>query len=305
MRREKLFSKDGYYSFLVQSNALLHREATDYGQRVVQQLLALRTAAEPVRILDLACGGEPITISAIMRAFPEQHFDYTGIDINPDQVELARHHFHYPENTVRVEIIEGSAWDLLESGVTGQYDIIFMGLNLHHGTPEEVYYLALQLNEFLKDKGVFINHDWYRPDDQLYRRRPDHHPQNEADSFLLVGRERLTTNTIPTVTEAEDNAEADPLWRCRYRKALRERLLANGGDTTGADSTYQHVALRDYPISITEFRKIFSQVGLRVRVLRYGERDPVEEYSAMPIATKSTELMAALQHMDEPEVTAD
>lgn len=298
MRREKLFSKDGFYSFIVQSNALLHHEAVEYGRRVVAQLLALRGTDEPVSILDLACGGEPISIAEIMRHFPHQRFHYTGIDINPDQVEHARTRFIYPDNTEQVRVIEGNAWDLQASGLTDSYDIVFMGLNMHHGTPEEIYYLAAQLAVLIKDDGVFINHDWYRPDDQPYVRRPDHHPDDPAESFLLVSQEDLSAIAIPPVTTEETEAGAcDALWRIRYREALRARLIECGGDVEGADATAQHVAMRDYPISVAEFRKIFEQVGFKVKALRYGNSDPVEAFSAMPIASRSSALMAALQQI--------
>lgn len=295
MREEQLFSKQGFYAFVVQSNVLLHKEAIEQGRRVLEHFLAGHKVGEPIRVLDLACGGEPISISAIMRHFPERRFEYTGIDINPDQTELAREHFQYPDNVSTVHIIEGNAWAPCSAGIAGRYDIIFMGMNLHHGTPEEVYYLATQIDKLLTDDGIFINHDWFRPDDEPYLRRPDHHPDDPQDSFLLLDKEQLSSLVIPNVTPDEQaGSETDAPWRTRYRDSLKQALLDRGGDPEGAASTAAHVQLRDYPISVQDFRRLFGAAGFRVKTRRYGDSKPFIANVAMPIVARSDELLATL-----------
>jgi len=85
MRREELFNRSGYYRFLLDSNALLHREAAAEATEALSSLLLDRAANKPERVLDLACGGWPTAISGVMVALPSRAFEYTGIDINPDQ----------------------------------------------------------------------------------------------------------------------------------------------------------------------------------------------------------------------------
>ena len=69
MRREKLFSNQGFYPFIVESNVLLHREAIEQGCLMFERLLKQRAPERPVRVLDLACGGEPVVMASIMESF--------------------------------------------------------------------------------------------------------------------------------------------------------------------------------------------------------------------------------------------
>ena len=286
MRREKLFSNDGFYPFIVESNVLLHREAIENGRQMVEQLLKNRTPERPVTVLDLACGGEPVVIAKIMEYFQERDFHYSGVDINPDQVEQARSVFKFPRNVVEVQVNEGNAWDFHTAEPARKYDVIFMGLNLHHGTPEEIHYLATRICDLLEDDGIFINHDCFRPDDQPYLRRPDYHPENPAESFHLLDKDLLSSVTQPSFTLNEmDSGSTEPDWRIRYRQSLDTTATQRGGDSAGIESMNQHVNLRDYPISLLEFRKIFEPLGFKVSTLHYDTRDPLGEFIAMAVAS--------------------
>jgi len=287
MRREELFSNDGFYPFIVESNVLLHREAFDSGRRMFELLLEKRTPARPVTVLDLACGGEPVVIADIMDSFPDRSFHYTGIDINPDQIKQVRSVFKFPKNVVEVQINEGNAWDFRTTEPTRKYDVIFMGMNLHHGTPEEIYYLATRIDDLLEDDGIFVNHDCFRPDDQPYLRRPDTHPENPDESFQLLDRDVLSSITKPSLTINEVHSGAsEPGWRLRYRQSLSTTATERGGDSAGIESMNQHVNLRDYPISLQEFRKIFELQGFKVNTLQYDTKDPLGEFIAMAVASR-------------------
>ena len=56
MRREQLFSRTGYYRYLLNVNVLLHREAAEASIDRVRSLLEGRHSGQPVRVLDLAFG---------------------------------------------------------------------------------------------------------------------------------------------------------------------------------------------------------------------------------------------------------
>ncbi|MFW2371909.1 MAG: class I SAM-dependent methyltransferase [Gammaproteobacteria bacterium] len=287
MRREKLFSNDGFYPFIVESNVLLHREAIDLGRQMFERLLQTQTPDRPVSVLDLACGGEPVVIAKIMDSFQDRCFHYTGIDINPDQVELARSVFTFPDNVAEVQFIEANAWDVRAAEPDRKYDVIFMGLNLHHGTPEEIYYLATRIYDLLEYDGIFINHDCFRPDDQPYLRRPDCHPQNPHESFQLLDQDILASISQPSFSINEiHGGTTEPGWRIRYRQSLSTTATKRGGDRAGIESMDQHVKLRDYPISQQEFRKIFESLGFKVNTLRYNTKDPLGEFIAMAVATR-------------------
>jgi len=293
MRREKLFSKDGCYSRVVESNVLLHDEVVSYGIRVVQALVKNHDPAQTIKVLDLACGAEPVSITEILNHFPDRRFSYTGIDINPDQVSFAQHQFRYPANIQETIILEGNAWDPCSSIPQGQFDMIFMGLNLHHGTPEEVYYLATQLSTILNRRGVFISHDVYRPDDQAYQRRPDHHPANNDESFRLLEPGLVESIQLPDVTQNELGSDTPMAkWRQDYNELIHQTLIERGVGQACADATYQHTTVRDYPISLRDFRYIFAQADkdLNVKSIRYGHSQPLMDYIAMALVSKDHHL---------------
>ena len=294
MRREKLFSKDGCYSRVLANNVLLHDVAVSYGTRVVKNLLKNHEPARMIRVLDLACGAEPVSISKILNHFPERRLSYTGIDINPDQVSFARHQFHFPANIQETIIFEGNAWDPRSSIPQGQYDLVFMGLNLHHGTPEEVYYLATQLSAILDPQGVFISHDVFRPDDQAYQRRPDHHPLNKDESFRLLEAGCVADVQLPAITAQELGSDTPMAkWRQDYNELIHRTLIERGVGRECADLTYQHTTVRDYPISLADFRYIFEQAeqDFKVKTIRYGHIQPLMDYIAMALVSKDHHLL--------------
>ena len=291
MRREQLFSRTGYYRYLLNVNVLLHREAAEASIERLGALLDGRHSGQPMRVLDLACGGLPITIARVLEAFPDQAFQYTGIDVNPDQVELARKQYDFPPNVTRARIIEANAWDLEPLALEPGFELVYSGMNLHHGTPEEIAFLGTQLLKLLAARGLFISHDVYRPDTAPYRRRPDHNPADPTESFLLVDPLRLAgAGIVPFETETDHRPE-EPAWRLDYLRRMRETLGARGADPAGAESTVRHMEQRDYPVSTRELRDLLQAQGWAVEVRRYPETgEPMAPYVAMCVATKASGL---------------
>jgi SAM-dependent methyltransferase len=281
MRRERLFSQGGFYAFLVESNVLMHREAAEQGTRIVHRWLVGRHEERPLRVLDLACGGMPVTIDRIMGSLYPRPCAYTGIDINPDQIAEARS-YPFAENVVSVDLREGNAWDLGELTTERPWDLIFSGMNLHHGTPEELAYLAREVAAVLAEDGLFIDHDWFRPSEAPYRRRP----QDPHDPFFMVSSQALTAAQIPPYDGAVDRGPVDPAWRRGYIEGLRDTLLARGADPQGAASTVAHVTARDFPASPRDVEAAFRAAGLQVRVLGYDSEEPLAPYTYMPVAAK-------------------
>ncbi len=285
MRREALFSRSGYYRFLLDTNALMHREARAAAFRVLGEL----TAAAPdrrLRVLDLACGGWPLSIAEAMGRCADRRFEYTGVDINPDQVESARALFRFPDSVTEVRILVGNAWDLGPLGLEPGVDLAFSGLNLHHGTPEEIEFLAWELLRLLAPGGRFLSHDVYRPEADRYRRRPAVNPLDPAESFRLVTPQRLVAAGISDSPLAVDSDPREPAWRDDYLARMHRLLLERGADTAGADSTVAHMRQRDYPISLGEFRGIFEPLGFVVETGRYpGAEHPMAPHLGWALAT--------------------
>lgn len=283
MRREQLFSAGGFYGFLVQSNVLLHREAVERGVEVLTRYLHGRADHRPIPVLDLACGGEPVSFAAMLARFPAYAFGYTGIDVNPDQVAAARR-FAFPPNVQPARLVEGSAWDL-RALPDGAFEVAFMGMNLHHGTPEEVRFLARGLARVLTPGGVFFDHDWFRPDDEPYVRRPDRDPDDPTESLRMVEPAALAPMEMGDLDLDEAPDGHDAPWRIAYVRGLHDTLRLRGADPAGARATAHHVARRDFPIATREFRRIFETEGFRVDVLAYDDSpEPLAPYTKMSVA---------------------
>lgn len=285
MRREELFNRSGYYRFLLDSNVLLHRQAAETAIAAVAPLIRRHDPNEPVRVLDLACGGWPMAIAGVMGAFPEQAFEYTGVDINPDQVELAGNLFEFPSNVLSVRILEGNAWDLRPLRIPSDCEVIFSGMNLHHGNPQELLYLSRQLRELPPPDGLLFSHDVYRPDAQPYLRRPDVNPDDASESFRLIDAVRIAAADTPAVEFAQDVGPGDPSWRRDYLERMRRTLIARGGDPDGTASTVAHMRQRDFPVSTQELTEILATVGFSTEVRRFDDTsEPMGPYVACCVA---------------------
>lgn len=295
MRREAFFSGDSPYEILVRSNMLLHRQAPAAVARHVAPVVESRPADEPVRLLDLACG-VPITMAEMMASFAATRFYYTGIDLNPDQVSKARS-FPFPDNVVESEIIEGSAWQLDGLGGTDgaadtdeparTFDVVFVGFNWHHGTPEELWYAARGIARLLARDGVLINHDCYRPDEHAYLRRPAR--ARGEDSWIdlrVVAPGELAAAGPPDFGFAEYPPDAaEPEWRHDLIALLEQGYRSGGGDDAGAEVLTSHSWTRDYPVSVAEIGEVLAAAGFDTEAERYpGAAGPLVPYLALVVA---------------------
>jgi SAM-dependent methyltransferase len=284
MRREALFSRSGFYGFLLKSNVLLHREATLDAIEAVRPVLAMCDKSQPVTVLDLACGGWPLTIADVLAAYPDIAFHYTGVDINPDQVALAATAFPFPDNVTEKRLIEGNAWELDRLDLERAYPLIFSGMNIHHGTTQEVAYLGLQLQQRLMPGGRFISHDVYRPDNTPYLPRPaviDGEPATLVDSRYLTAAGLQN----PGITGQTEKGEPD--WRVDYLARMYRTLIERGADPAGAESTTRHMRSRDYPISTRELRQLMERLGFQAEIHRYENSvEPLGPYVATCVMTQ-------------------
>ena len=270
MRQEKAFSKDGFYKFVLDSNLMLHEHVANRGCAYLHDWLQTNPAVETVSVLDLACGGLPVAIAQMIARCPERKFRYTGVDINPDQVEEARS-FSFPGNVVSTHLEEGNAWEFASLDLDERYDIIFSGMNLHHGTPEEIYCLLLQCRHILSDRGLFINHDFYRPAQFPYLRRPDFNPANPSESFAMISAQTLAAldgadclDLLPALPYAGD-VHSD--WRVPFMERYKAALKDKGAPEEGIQQVVTHVISRDFPISTPEMAKIAAKAGFKLTVL--------------------------------------
>lgn len=283
-----MFSKGGFYSFVVESNALVHRETGLIGGRVVAEWLARREVPSTIKVLDLACGGMPITIADIMRQFGDVSFEYTGIDINPDQVRQTRDNFEFPHNVSVCTVVEGNAWDLGALQLNGPYDIIFSGMNFHHGTPEELYYVGKQIHTLLSEDGVFLSHDAYRPNGLPYIRRPNCNSDDCSISYRQVDEKVIAAIDVPDfgITDHYPHAPADE-WRVEFFECFRSYLRQKGGEEDDITTCLDHVYERDYPVSAGEMTRILDAAGFHAEIHDFSEfNHPLGKYFAIVAAKK-------------------
>ena len=288
MKNEEVFNKEGFYKYVVKWNAIMHQEAIELGKKILAEWIQKRNSKSPVRVLDLACGGKPITITAMMNHCKDQVFTYTGIDINRDQINNAQNDFVFPNNAIHVELYEGDAWNLDELPIVGYYDIVFIGLNFHHGTPEELYCVGKQIYNRMERGGLLINHDIYRPDNLAYLSRPNRNPDNADETLELISVDRMESCGIQSFRSCvEESPNGAPDWRTGFIKELHNYLRSMGGSEKDVCRNMEHIWRRDYPVSTREIAKILSQTSLRTTVYRYERTlHPLQRYFAMVTASK-------------------
>lgn len=287
MKNEKAFSRDGFYRFVLEANLMLHQNVAVSGRRVVSRWLLSRRPQGAIRILDLACGGAPVSICNMTRHFDNYQFDYTGIDINPDQI-LAAKNFEYPDNYRTIELHEGNAWHFSDLIGQEKFDIVFSGMNLHHGTPEEILAVMVQIKSALSPNGLVLSHDFFRPETEVYLRRPAVDPES-GEPYWMVPPEALSRfdfKKLPTFKNPGLDDRAD--WRqpfiMKYRRALAEREAIQ----QGVDEIMAHVNARDYPVSINELIEIARLADLELQqVPMEVDKEPMKDYFCLLSGTSA------------------
>ena len=285
MKNEKAFSKNGFYKFVLDSNLMLHQHVAAAGTQVLTDWLKSQPLQKQIAVLDLACGGEPVSISKMLNNFPQRIFHYTGIDINSDQIEHAKTQFKFPDNVKTINLIEGDAWNI-EFLPDKKFDIIFTGMNLHHGTPEEIHCLLLQSVKKLSPSGIFINHDEYRPKHLPYLRRPNANPQNPSESFTMIQDNLLAAYQSTSLTFKEANPSNDSDWRATiFIEPYIEALKLRGAHSQGIKEVVSHVMTRDFPISVLEMEAIVDKAGFTYSYIDLkAQNEPLEQFFALIVA---------------------
>ncbi len=288
MKKEQLFKQDGVYYAIVTHNVLMHDEITELGTQIFKTFFENSTFDRPIKVLDLACGGTPVSVSDMIENVEQAQFSYTGIDINPDQVGCASQLFQFSDNVVHTNFLEANAWDLLPLNLDGPFDIIFTGLNIHHGTPEEIDYLVPQLKTLLSDNGVFINHDWYRPDDEVYVRRPSWNPNDDTESYRLIAKDKIDAQTKSYEKPSVEFESFHHEWRLQFIDGLTESYRGHTQDDAGADTLKSHMLERDFPVSRQDFSDILTSHGLYHKIFNYKNSGlQIWPFMAMPVFCKN------------------
>jgi len=284
MKQERAFSRDGFYMFVLESNLMLHEHVAERGQQLLLGWCQAKPRGASFKVLDLACGGTPFSISRMMAACSDREFHYTGIDINPDQVEAARA-FKFSANVVKTTLLEGNAWDLSTLPPDESYDIIFTGMNTHHGSPPEIYCLLLQVKGKLSPGGIYINHDLFRPATVPHLTRPQFNPEDPSESFAMVSDEILNKYHAGDLISPVDHDQIASDWRDQFLERYVEALQQRGAHEAGITQVVDHIRRRDFPVSTADIKVIAEQAGFNLSILDLGaSAEPLYQYFSLVCA---------------------
>lgn len=285
MRKDPVFDRDGTYQRLLEKNVILHREAMKMAKRLVEQhLKRKKTIPQPIRVLDLACGSRPLIPAAFMEQLSGYRFLYTGIDLNRDQIARARSQFQFSQN-VESSFLEGDAWSSEEIASYRGSHIVFIGLNIHHAIPEELFVLFRSLFEVIEEGGIFLNHDFFRPASFPYLRRPDV-DSISGESMIRIPKEKLQRAGFPTRLRAFFEKRGEE-WRGEFFVDYEASLRAIGFAPEEIDLTMKHLRTYDYPISREEMTLLLEEVGFRVSTHSYANpQHLLSRYFATILAQK-------------------
>ncbi len=284
MRREAAFGAKSIYAFIVDNNVLMHKEAAQKGSKIIAQWLKQqKKITQPFRVLDLACGGAPLIPNALMAFASSARFEYTGVDINADQVEAARN-FKFAKN-VKARILEEDAWGFKNLG-SKKFDFVFIGLNTHHAVPEELAFLARNVNSLLSPGGLYINHDKFRPERHRYLPRPDFSATTEK-SMRLISIKKLVRARIPAKSYPFLQQDQIGGWREALFQKFYKIMAGLNCNLASLEFSMEHVRERDFPVSVREMHKIFSKAGFKTKIHGYGRNPhPLKQYFSMLSAQK-------------------
>jgi ubiquinone/menaquinone biosynthesis C-methylase UbiE len=279
-RTMRIFDQSGFYRFVVRSNVAHHGDAAHEAQSAICRMKILNDHPGEYRLLDLACGHAPIAMARAMASFPATTFHYTGIDCNPAQVEGAGHH-RFAKNVAKRSFVQGDAWDLSQAE-TASIDFVYVGLNLHHGTPKEVAHLFSEIRRILKPGGVFFNHDSFRPEGTPLIARPSCNPADANESFVQIPEYKLEGITLPNCFSnqltAAEAGERD--WRRLFVPLFQRQLEEHHGDAAGIAATCKHIWDRDFSLTVSETVALLKAAGFENVSGRYfvPSRTPLGEY---------------------------
>ncbi len=137
------FTNWDIYKLCIEHNTLFHREVG----AILRARMSARTT--PFTFLDLACGDATLTAAA-MRGTPVSRF--TGVDFSTPALSLAK------ENTRELgcpcEFLEADFAGYLRAA-TGVFDVIYLGLSLHHFERAEKRDLVRQIFRITAPGGEF------------------------------------------------------------------------------------------------------------------------------------------------------
>ena len=200
----------------------------------------------------------------------------------------SRASFRFSENVVEVELVAGSGWDLDHLSGRLPFDVVYVGLNWHHGTPEEIWFLASAVRALLATDGLLVNHDCLRPQEHQLLRRPPALDGDPAQPTALVAPETLALSNVPAFGFAADTRATTPEWKLELIERLTGGFVDRGGGREGADEIVRHMHRRDFPVSAAELRVVLESASYEVEQSSYDRPDePLDPYLRLTVAASS------------------
>lgn len=101
-------------------------------------------------VLDIGCGTGALTLKAA-----QQGAKVTGMDINPQMLDIARKHAKELELPGHVQFLEAGVAEM-ESLESESYDVVMSGLCFSELSEDEQTYALKQVNRILKPEGLLL-----------------------------------------------------------------------------------------------------------------------------------------------------
>lgn len=102
------------------------------------------------KVLDIGCGTGALTLKAASRGA-----NVTGMDINPQMLDIARKHTKELKLTDHVQFMEAGVAES-ESLESESYDVVMSGLCFSELSEDEQIYALKQANRVLKENGLLL-----------------------------------------------------------------------------------------------------------------------------------------------------
>ncbi|EKD50415.1 MAG: hypothetical protein ACD_62C00545G0002 [uncultured bacterium] len=272
---------------LMASNVWMHTETAHVLAQQLAEWLSGKTILRPVQLADVGSGAVPITLCRILAelatakdpSFSRLLFHLAILDSDQQAInrfcDLATTpapgkdkwgkksadipSSPFPKSIVEKRMLRGNTWSPTDVGrlrpefLPQPVDVLFTGMLLHQGKPEQVYTLAQNVHSILTDGGLWLIHDLFMPDTEPYLTIASE-VTREYSGFSFPFK-RVFRHAV------EDN---------QARNAFLRALSSYKGASPSPNDLREQVTSQVFPYTMPMVTHLLQQAGFDTTVIPYA-----------------------------------
>jgi hypothetical protein len=267
--------------FLLDKNIFLQRDAANAALTEISKWLGSLETSPPIcRILDLSPPTWPSLAVKLASLFPDQLFEFSLVS-TVSSAKRANVRQQFLPNLTLISVND-TPWNLDNFGSAGPYDIILFALQTSTASVAEISYFISAAFSLLAPKGLFLNHDFFRPEATPFIGRPDYSFDTATESMRLVPEEKFESIVMLEMAEPNLTAKKPGDWRKAYISDVSIHLRARGADEATVFQVVRDFQRQEFPLTRTETLSALAQFGFKPRLIAYDDSEhPLQDYYSL------------------------